>query len=109
MNKTLLAIFFLMLLALPVTLAAVNFNQSITPGEQQQFDQILAPVMKIYNFVKYAATVIGVLMLVFSGITFITAGGEIAQKEKAKNMAMGVVIGLVVIWVAPMVVNYLFG
>ena len=108
MKNALIVVFFLALLVLPAVLA-VDFNQSITPGEQQQFDQILSPVMKIYSFVKYAATVIGVLMLVFSGITFITAGGEIAQKERAKNMAMGVVIGLVVIWVAPMVVNYLFG
>ena len=69
---------------------------------------VIAPVMKIYSFVKYAATVAGVLMLVFSGITFVTAGGENEKKEKAKRMATGVVIGLVVIWVAPLVVNYIF-
>lgn len=107
--KTLFPVFLLVLFALPVVvLADVNFNQSITPQEQQQFDQILSPVMKIFNFIKYAATVAGVLMLVFAGITFITAGGDMAQKERAKNMAVGVVIGLIVIWVAPLVVGYIF-
>ena len=65
--------------------------------------------MKIYNFIKYAATIVGVLMLVFAGITFITAGGDQAQKEKAKNMGAGVIIGLILIWVAPLVVRYIFG
>jgi hypothetical protein len=108
MKKLAPIIFLLLLFATPLVLAAIDFNQSITPQEQQQFDQILAPVMKVYNFVKYAATVAGVLMLVFAGITFITAGGEQAKKEQAKNMAVGVVIGLIVIWVAPLVVGYIF-
>ena len=47
-------------------------------------------------------------MLVFAGVTFITAGGDTGQKEKAKNMAMGVVIGLIIIWIAPTVVEFIF-
>ncbi|MEA3229758.1 MAG: pilin [archaeon] len=107
MNK-LAPILLLLLLAVPTVLAAIDFDQPLTPQEEQQFDQILAPIMKVYNFIKYAATVIGVLMLVFAGISFIMAGGEQGKKEKAKNMAVGVIIGLAVIWVAPIVVNYIF-
>ncbi len=106
--KTLFPVFLLVLFAMPMVLADVNFNQTITPQEQQQFDQILNPVMKIFNFIKYAATVAGVLMLVFAGITFITSGGDMVKKERAKNMAIGVIIGLIVIWVAPLVVRFIF-
>jgi len=98
----------LLLITLPNVLGAIDFEQSITPQEEQQFDQILSPIMKIYNFIKYAATVIGVMMLVFAGISFLTAGGEQLKKDKAKNTAFGVVIGLVLIWVAPYIVQFLF-
>ena len=108
MKNILLVMLFLALLIMPVVLAEIDFDQPLTPEEEQQFDDILAPVLKVYNFIKYAATIIGVLVLVFAGISFITAGGETGKKEKAKNMAVGVVIGLIVIWVAPLVVKYVF-
>ena len=92
----------------PAVYAEISFDGEISGEEQAQFDEILSPVMKIYNFVKYAATVAGVLMLVFAGISFVTSGGEQLKKEKAKNTAAGVIIGLIVIWVAPLVVNLIF-
>lgn len=98
----------LLLLTIPSVLAVIDFDQGLTQDEEDMIDEILAPVMKIYNFIKYAATVAGVLMLVFAGITFVTAGGDQGQKEKAKNMAVGVVIGLIIIWVAPLVVEFIF-
>lgn len=104
-----IVIFALVLLLCSYTVAAdVNFNQPLSSQDKQQFDAMLVPVMKIYNLVKYIATVIGVLMMVFSGITFVTAGGEMAKKEKAKNMGVGVIVGLIVIWVAPLIVQYIF-
>jgi len=98
----------LVTLATPLVAAEIDFNGNLTQEEEDTFDAILAPVMKVYNFIKYAASVAGVLMLVFAGITFVTAGGESGKKEKAKNMAIGVVIGLIIIWVAPLIVEYIF-
>ncbi len=71
------------------------------------FDQILAPVLKIYNFVKYAASVIAMLYLVFAGIVYMTSGADVAKREQAKNTAAYVVIGLILIWAAPHVVTLL--
>ena len=101
-------ILFLLLLVTPFALAELDFDAGLDADEERQFDEILEPVMKIYNFIKYAATIIGVLMFVFAGISFITAGGETGKKESAKNMAVGVIIGLIVIWVAPLVVQFIF-
>ena len=91
---------------LPVVLAA-DFNQATNPQDQATYDQILSPVMKIYNFIKYAATILAVLFLVFAGITFIMSGNDQAKREQAKTMATYIVIGLIIIWVAPLVVQYL--
>jgi len=106
--RQLAPILFLLLLLVPIVAAEIDFDQGLTQDEEDQIDEILAPVMKIYNFIKYAATVAGVIMLVFAGITFVTAGGEQAKKDKAKNMAVGVVIGLIIIWIAPLVVEFIF-
>jgi type IV secretory pathway VirB2 component (pilin) len=103
MQKTLILL--VLLLAMPIALA-VDFNSPVSAQDQQTFDQILEPVMKVYNFVKYAATVVAVLFLVFAGITFIISGNDQAKRESAKTMATYIVIGLIIIWVAPLIVSY---
>ena len=91
---------------MPVVLA-VDFDSDISEEDQETFDEILSPVMKIYNFIKYSATVMAVVFLVFAGVTFILSGGDQAKREQAKSMATYIVIGLIVIWVAPLIVSYL--
>ena len=63
----------------------------------------------IYDLVKYAATVIAGLAMVGAGITYIASGSDPGKREKAKNMIMYVIIGLIVIWAAPFVVNLILG
>ena len=88
---------------------AIDFNQDISAQDKATFDQMLNPILKIYNFAKYTATVFAVVILLFAGITFITSAGDPAKKEKAKSMAMYVIVGLVVIWAAPLIVNFIVG
>ncbi len=106
MNKTLLALF--LILSLPMVLA-VDFDQDISAEDKATFDNILEPVMKIYNFIKYSATVLAVVFLVFAGVTFIMSGGDQAKRESAKMMGTYIIIGLIIIWVAPLIVEYLVG
>jgi len=108
MKKILQIIALALILLMPIV-SAVDFNQTISAQDQAKFDAILSPVMKIYNFVKYAATVIAVILLVFAGVSFITNGGDVAKREQAKMMIMYIVIGLVVIWVAPLIVQLVTG
>lgn len=104
------ALFLLMLFLITAqTVLAVDFDQDISDDDKATFDSILEPVMKIYNFVKYSATVLAVLFLVFAGVTFIMSGGDQAKRESAKMMAMYIVIGLIIIWIAPMIVQFLVG
>lgn len=94
--------------ALPVVMA-VDFNQSISSQDKATFDHILEPVMKIYNLVKYIASAIAGLALLFAGIMYMTSGGDPKKRDNAKDMAMYVVIGLIVIWAAPLIVQLIVG
>lgn len=104
-----LAVVFVLVLAFMPAVLAVDFDQEISAEDQATFDGILQPVMKIYNFIKYAATVLAVLFLIFAGVTFITSGGDQAKREQAKAMATYIVVGLIVIWIAPLIVGFLVG
>lgn len=112
MKSKLLAIFglvmFLSMMATSVV-SAVDFNQTISPEDQQTFDEILEHVMKIYNLVKYAASVLAVVVLLFAGVSYMTSGSNPAKREQSKNMIMYVIIGLIVIWGAPLIVNFVIG
>lgn len=71
------------------------------------FDQILQPVWKVYNFVRYIATAIACLMLVYAGITYMSSGNDMGQRETAKQIITYVVLGLIVIWATPYIVQLL--
>src|SRR3989338_11639337 len=66
------------------------------------FNQILEPVMKVYNFVKYSASVLALLFLIFAAISMFTNDNPM-EKDKAKSKIMYIVVGLILIWVAPIV------
>ena len=112
MGKKTLAIFAITLIVFTFLIQfvlAVDFDSDISDEDKEAFDEILEPVMKIYNFVKYSATIIAVMVLLFAGITYITSGADPGKREKAKSMATYVIVGLVVIWAAPLIVNFIVG
>ena len=81
----------------------------VVAASDSDFAEILKPLTTIYNLVKYAATVIAGLVMLFAGITYISSGSDPGKREKAKSMVMYVIIGLVVIWAAPFVVDLVLG
>ena len=87
--------------------AEINFNQEISPQDEATFDAILNPVMKIYNLLKYTATAVAVVVMLIAGIGWMFAGSNPGKRENSKNMITYVVIGLIVIWIAPLLVNFI--
>jgi len=81
----------------------------ISASSNDDFEDILKPLETIYDLVKYAATIIAGLMMLFAGITYILSGSDPGKREKAKSMVMYVIIGLMVIWAAPFVVSLILG
>ena len=89
--------------------AAVDFKAELSDTDKATFDKILEPVMKVYNMVKYAASIIAVIIILFAGVSYMISGSDPKKRENAKNMAMYVIIGLIVIWAAPLIVNFIVG
>jgi type IV secretory pathway VirB2 component (pilin) len=108
-HLALLGLMFFVTMTVMQFVLAVDFNQPISTQDKATFDQILTPVMKIYNMAKYFSTAIAVVVLLFAGISFITSAGNPGKREQAKNIGMYVIIGLVIIWAAPLVVNFIVG
>lgn len=88
---------------------AVDFSQGVSDSDQALFDQILVPVLAIYNLIKYIASAVAGIALLFSGVTYMVSGNDPRKRDNAKSMAMYVVIGLVIIWAAPLVVQLIVG
>ena len=109
MRKQFLAVFGLLALLFMPFVLAVNFDQDISDSDQATFDQILEPVMKIYTLVKYISTAIAALVLLFAGVSYVMSGTDPGKRENSKNMIMYVLIGLVIIWAAPLIVNFVVG
>jgi hypothetical protein len=81
----------------------------VAAATDADFEEILAPLTVIYDLIKYAATIISGLVMLFAGITYIASGSDPGKREKAKNMVMYVIVGLIVIWATPFVVDLILG
>ncbi len=81
----------------------------VMSASQSNFEDILKPIQTIYDLVKYTATILSGLVMLFAGITYIISGSDPGKREKAKNMVMYVIVGLIVIWAAPFVVDLILG
>lgn len=87
--------------------AAADLDTTVSAEDKAKFDQILTPVSKIYTFIKYAASLVAAIALLFAGFSYMFSGNDIRKRETSKHMAAYVFIGLAVIWAAPFVVNLL--
>lgn len=92
----------------PVVLA-YSFDDQPTTQEKSLFDNFLEPVMRIYRFIKYVATAIGVLVITIAGIVAITSSNDPERRNKSKEMIGYVLIGLLIIWLAPLIVQIVVG
>ena len=86
---------------------AVDLNQGPSAEDKANYDQMLIPVMKIYNFIKYTVSVVAAIALLYCGISYMFSGNDIKKRDSSKTMAAYVLIGLVIIWGAPVAVNML--
>lgn len=105
--KNMLLLAFVLLVTLTPALAVIDLDAPLDAADEAVFDEILEPIMKIYNFIKYIATAVAAIILVGAGIVFMTSGSDPRKRDSAKNMIMYVIAGLILIWIAPLIVNFL--
>lgn len=97
-----------MVLTFPVlsVKAAVDYKEP-TRSDITVYNELLKPIFKVLNFVKYAGTIIAILYLLMTAISFITSGNNIGIREANKSTISFIILGLVIIWGAPTIVNFL--
>ena len=94
--KKILSIFAVLFLLTPLVLAAEGDVSAITE-----------PLTKIYDLIKSVASIVGVLAITAGGLYYMFAGNNIQSRENAKMVVSYAVVGLVIVWVAPLLVTYL--
>lgn|GEM_PF-5728641 len=95
MRKTTTAVLLALLFIVPIAFAAGDVSA------------ITAPLNRIYDLAKAIVSVVAVIAITIAGARFMFSGDDIKQREASKTMVGYCVIGLVVVWIAPLMVNYL--
>ncbi len=81
-----------------------SFVAAQTPGN---ITTITEPINRIYDLVKAVVSILGIIAITIAGAHYMFSGSNIQTRENAKSMASYAVVGLVLVWVAPLVVTYL--
>jgi len=61
---------------------------------------------KIVSFILYACGAVAVVMIIYSGLLYVTSGGNDETIKKAKNTILYSIIGLIVVLLAYAIVKF---
>ena len=85
-------------LVLALLITGLSFADLVIPSDQ--------PVCRLYNMIQVFGTVAGILVAAYAGF-ILASTHELTERNAAKALLSGVVIGLVIIWLAPVLVKNL--
>ena len=85
-------------LALALLLLGLSFADLTIPADQ--------PVCRLYGMIQILGTVAGVLVAAYAGF-ILASSHELTERNTAKALLAGVIIGLIIIWMAPVLVKSL--
>lgn len=78
-------------------------------GDDSDSNNLTSIIGTIVNTMLFIVGVLAVIMIIYSGIRYITAHGDKGQVENAKNTLIYSIVGLVVAIVAYALVNWVLG
>ncbi len=84
--------------ALVLLMAGLCFADLVIPPDQ--------PICRLYGMIQILGTVAGILVAAYAGF-ILASSHEIMEKNSAKTLLGGVMIGLIIIWIAPLLVKNL--
>ena len=99
MKKKFLLLFILSLVLLPQVTNAVSFfspASTLGLGTADLQDTVIAIIQWVLGLIGLVA----VVLILYGGFTWMTAGGNEEKVEKAKKIITGAVIGLVIVLIA---------
>ena len=92
---------------LPVVLVLFLFLSPVAFAADAGVEAILEPLNKIKELVIGAVSIFAVIVIIVAGVKFMVSGDNIQAREGAKSMLTYAVLGLVVVWIAPLLVDFL--
>ena len=106
LKKTIITTLAVGLLALPVIASAAGFG-TITPFTGTSSGTLIGAITNIVNSLLALAAVIAVIFVIIGGVRYITAQGDEDAVAAAKNTVIYAVIGVVVIALSAVIINYI--
>jgi len=85
--------------------SAPQFVSDVTGGQTS----LRSLVLTIVNFVLTFLGVVAVIMIIYGGMLYVTAGGKQETVDKGKKILMYTVIGIVIIMLSFVIVNAVLG
>ncbi|MFH0970155.1 MAG: pilin [Candidatus Diapherotrites archaeon] len=91
---------------IPVVVMLLLFS-GLVFAQNASVTDITAPIDKIYELIKSVVSILGIIAITAAGAWYMFSGNNIQSRENAKSMVSYSIVGLVLVWVAPLIVNYL--
>jgi hypothetical protein len=95
------------------TLAAVNISGLTSWVTSSQYDSpetlIYGKITTAINYFIIFSALAAVIMLIIAGYMFITSAGDAEKIEKATKTVSAAIIGMVVVFIARILVMYVIG
>jgi hypothetical protein len=95
------------IIPLGVTIGGYSFEAPALDGRFTTVEGVMEIVVYGLNTLVGLAALVAVAMIIYSGITFITAGGDPEKVQKGSGALTASIIGLIIVFVARMVVVFL--
>ncbi len=86
------------ILAAALCLAGLVSADLVIPPDQ--------PICRLYGMIQLFATIGGVLAAAYAGFILATSH-DLNERNNAKLLLSGVIVGLIIVWLAPLVVQNL--
>jgi hypothetical protein len=89
----------------------LKLAQTITPGQDVDIPSLSADevLQNGLNIVYFLAGAIAVIVVIVGGIMYATSSGDSGAVTKAKNLILYAIVGLVVIFAAFAITNFVIG
>lgn len=94
-------IYFVVLLGLPFLANAIKIDNPI------QYDKIEDILAAITELLKNIAILVGTIMIIISGIQYITSAGNEEKITKAKKNLVYTIIGVAIIFAADLIIDFI--
>ncbi|MEX1997678.1 MAG: pilin [Candidatus Andersenbacteria bacterium] len=98
-----------MVLVAPVATHAQGLSAGVTPFLGTQGGSLSGAIQTIVNVMLMIVGVIAAVMLIIGGVRYIISQGDEDQTEKAKNTILYALIGLIVIGLSAVIINFVLG